>query len=88
MPQSEMMLRRCGRLVIFILLLAGCCLVRSADGFTGGAAVLETGNNCLKPCVCKWKGGKESVTCHQAGFTEVPASGLEGTIQVCSVDLI
>lgn len=66
-----------GRVVRLIVILAGCCLAS------------ETGSNtCLKQCVCKWKGGKESVTCHQAGLTQVPASGLEGTIQVFTIDLI
>lgn len=75
MPESKMMLR-CRRLVS--ILLAGCWMaIMSVDGSA------ETGNNCLRPCVCKWKGGKESVTCHQAGFTQVPSSGLEGTVQVC-----
>jgi Leucine-rich repeat (LRR) protein len=39
--------------------------------------------NCLKHCVCKWKGGKESITCHQAaGLTSIPALGNgESTVQ-------
>jgi hypothetical protein len=50
---------------------------------TASATTLtEPANTCLKPCVCKWKGGKESVSCHQAGWTEIPSSGLESTIQV------
>lgn len=70
-PVRKMMRLLCGRAVRLMVILAGCCLA------------LETGSNtCLKQCVCKWKGGKESVTCHQAGLTEVPATGLDGTIQV------
>ncbi|XP_057375481.1 uncharacterized protein LOC130696423 [Daphnia carinata] len=63
------------KLVVFFIVLAGC-----VGSIT--CTAVEQGNACLKPCVCKWKGGKESVTCHQAGWTEVPSSGLESTIQV------
>ena len=59
---------------LFLVVLASCYCLASVPA--------ETGSSCLKHCVCKWKGGKESVTCHQAGLTEVPASGLEGTVQV------
>lgn len=40
-------------------------------------------SQCLRHCVCKWRGGKESVSCgHLAGLTEIPASGLDKTVQV------
>lgn len=67
----------CGikKLAVFFVVLAG---------WVGSirCTTVEQSNTCLKPCVCKWKGGKESVSCHQAGWTEVPSSGLESTIQV------
>lgn len=63
------------KLVIFVIVLAGW--TRSMT-----YATVDQSNTCLKPCVCKWKGGKESVSCYQAGWTEIPSSGLESTIQV------
>jgi hypothetical protein len=66
------------KLVIIIMISVVGTLTASSLEATSAA------NICLKPCVCKWKGGKESVSCHQAGWTEIPSSGLESTIQVLS----
>ena len=66
------------KLVIIMISVVGTSTASSLEATSAA-------NTCLKPCVCKWKGGKESVSCHQAGWTEIPSSGLESTIQVLSL---
>jgi len=71
--------------VVLLLLLYLAGEVGSANVMTTAATTPLTpvgSTQCLKHCICKWKGGKESVTCHQAGLTAVPATGLDTSVQV------
>lgn len=64
------------RLAWLLVVLAGCA---------GASPPPTNSSHCPKPCVCKWKSGKESVTCHQAGWAEIPAAGLDTAVQVMNL---
>ena len=68
------------RLALVGILLAGYCGASSP----APPGLTASGNSgiCIRPCVCKWKGGKETVTCHQAGWIEIPANGFDTSVQV------
>lgn len=51
--------RPLGLLVAFLVLIARC----------GGL-----GGNCPSPCMCKWKGGKQTVECMERGLITIPES--------------
>ena len=96
--------RCCCRFVVFLLATAVVVLVptsgayRATSATTSHPSLLTSSSslppaaaaaaNCLKHCVCKWKGGKESITCHQAaGLTSIPALGHGGESTVQWLDL-
>ena len=58
---------------LFLLLWLLESLVASTDNSA------ETDSVCPKQCVCKWKRGKESIFCSQAGFYQVPKLHYTGT---------
>ena len=60
---------------LFLLLWLLESLVASTDSNSGA----EADSVCPKQCVCKWKRGKESIFCSQAGFYQVPKLHYTGT---------
>ena len=56
------------------------CVV-AAWASSAAATSAATSATCPTGCQCKWKGGKESVTCHQAGLSDIP-DALDVTVQV------
>ena len=71
--------------ITIVMLLSGqCCAVITGGGGGGGGGGVGEHGVCPAKCECKWRGGKESVSCHNAGLVEIPKR-LEPTVQV--VDL-
>jgi len=58
-------------------------LLFSRSHWADGSPTVSNGSATVCPlkCECKWKGGKESVTCHNIGLTDIPHV-LEPTVQV------
>ena len=70
---------------LFLLLWLLESLVASTDNSAADSV-------CPKQCVCKWKRGKESIFCSQAGFYQVPKLHYTGTqvntlLKVCYIAL-
>ena len=66
--------------------LTGIILATLAVGSSGGeeeVATLEPelafSLSCPKECQCKWRKGKETVACRNAGYTEIPELTDPGT---------
>jgi hypothetical protein len=67
--------------LLLLLLSAVLHVATGGDGGGGGDGlkVEVDDNGCPGLCVCKWRKGKETVSCRNTGYTKMPTMRHSGT---------
>jgi hypothetical protein len=66
--------------LLLLLLSAVLHVATGGDGGGGdGLKVIVDDNGCPGLCVCKWRKGKETVSCRNTGYTKMPTMRHSGT---------